>query len=74
VAYNGITKCSPFLVLPPDGPWPEPLLLVEIRAGAIVFYQFLGFSDPDVAPVAFYTSPLLDPSARFPFGFEVEPD
>jgi len=47
---------------------------VEIRSGSIVFYQFLGFSDPDVAPVAFYTSGLLDPSERFPFGFDVAPD
>jgi len=72
--YLGITLMARFLTLPPGGPWPSPLWLAGIRAGPTVFYQFLAVADVDTAPVAYYTSPLLPASSRFPFGFDVTPD
>lgn len=72
--YPGITLVARFLTPPPGGPWPVPLYLAGIRSGPIVFYQFLGFTNVNFPYAAYFTSAPLPVSARFPFGFDVEPD
>lgn len=74
VGYPGISLVAHFHTLPTGFAEPPPLYLAGIRSGPTVFYQYLQTSNPDFPPVAVFTSGLLPTSARFPFGFNVDPD